>query len=290
MRRMKERKELDPEGRGDKSLRELGLTLMHPFFGEEQRMLKMFDIWDDWSDDVKDEVQLILIDDHGTPSVEEMFSDRIVDYNLSVYRIQDDLKFNVPGALNLGMMMAATPWILTMDSDCAFKPDVMQRLLDFKPDRGEFYSFYRERITEGSFKGEEFLDNIKVLPCTILLHKDQFIAVNGFDEDFTGTWSTQYMDQLKYRSDLERIEGFGYFDNAFVHRINGEGYRYIQQHGYLVTEWMPDLVGKNTVYGGRERTFNRRVWRYKQLGHIPFSTDMLRFKWERVMHNVRGSK
>ena len=141
-------KEHNPAGGGDKTLRELGLTLMHPFYGEEERLPKMFEIWDAWSDDVKQHVSVILIDDHGTPSIEDLLPDRTVDYNLSVYRIQDDLQYNTPGALNLGMMVASTPWILTMDSDCAFEPDVMQRLLDFKPERGNVYKIGRASCRE----------------------------------------------------------------------------------------------------------------------------------------------
>jgi len=271
-------KEHNPEGGGTKTLRELGLTLMHPFFGEEKRLPKLFEAWDSWSDDVKDHVQILLIDDHGTPSIEDILPDRTVDYSLSVYRIQDDLQYNTPGALNLGMMVAATPWILTMDSDCTFEADVMQSLLDFKPEQEKVYSFFRNRITEDG----HLASNKRVLPCTILLHKDAFIAVNGFDEDFTGTWSKELKEYTG------GFEGYGMFDNAFHGRLSATGYTLVQQHGYLATEWMEDVVGENVAYTYEDRALNKRVWRAKQRGDIPFSTDMLRFKWTRVRHNRRS--
>jgi len=299
---MRPRQDSNPEGTGDNSLRDLGLTLMHPFFGEEKRLFKMLEIWADWSDDVKDNVQLLLIDDHGTPSIEEMLSGiTLYDYNISVYRVQDDLEFNIPGALNLGMMLAATPWILTMDSDCAFEADVMQDLLDFKPYHKEFYGFFRKRITSASFKDGRGQDemfakvNTRVLPCTILLHKDAFININGFDEDFTGTWSKEFKKHVAGYSDKktdpdDNFPGFGIFDNAFLHRLYGAGYKYVHQRGYIATEWMPDVVGKTATYTDTNRTLNKRIWRAKQKGDIPWSTDMLKFKWTRVIHNLRGNK
>ena len=282
----KPKTEHNPAGTGDKTLRELGLTLMHPFFGEEKRLLKLFEILDAWSDDLKDNVQIILIDDHGTPSVKDMISDKTMDYNLSVYRIQDDLKFNTPGALNLGMMLAATPWILTMDSDCTFEPDVMQKLLDFKPEQKNVYHFFRNRITDDPKK----IGNVRVLPCTLLLHKDAFIEVNGFDEDYTGEWSTELMKHVPGYENSADVEGYATFDNAFMSSVDVAGYGRIHQRGYIVDEWMPDKVGTKVLYSFRETLFNKRLFRAKLNGFLPFSTDMLRFKWKRVMHNIRGRK
>ena len=132
---------------GDNTLRDLGLTLIYPCFGQEKRISRLLKVWDAWSDDVKQHVSIILVDDHGTPSIEDMLSGiTLYDYNLSVYRILDDVKHNIPGAMNLGMMVASTPWILTMDTDYTFKPDVMQNLLDFKPHQQNVYAFFKHRL------------------------------------------------------------------------------------------------------------------------------------------------
>lgn len=275
----------NPDGTGDTALRDLGLTMMHPFFGEEQRLLKMLDIWDAWSDDVKDRVQLILIDDHGSPSVEEMIADRTIDYNLSVYRIHDSLTANMAGAVNLGMMLAATPWILTMDSDYSFLPEVMHRLLSFKPDQGDVYSFLLD--PPRMYKGVTSVPHTN----TFLLHKDAFIDINGFDEDFTGKWSRELQPVLrKIKGGLpagfsEDVQGYGYQDNAFHHQLRGAGYVDVTQHGYVATLMTDDVVGKG--YNKTNIRLNRGIFYAKREGEIPWSTDMLRFKWTRVIHNTR---
>jgi len=273
--------------KGNESLRELGLTLMYPCFGQEKRIFKLLKVWDEWSDDVKDHVQINLIDDHGTPSVEEMLSNKTMDYNISVYRIQDDLKYNIAGALNLGMMLADTPWILTMDTDYSFQPDVMQSLLDFRPNRYEVYGFFLDRAIPHE------LPERNVHTTTFLLHKDTFIDLNGFDEDFSGTWSHELQPKLREMGTQDRkfpkdVFGYGYFDNAFVWSLKCAGYTYVKQRGYLATEWMEDAVGENVEYVATNRKLCRSIWSAKKAGKLPWSTDMLRFKWKRVIHNIRS--
>ncbi len=268
-----DRTEQNPEGTGDKTLRELGLTLMYPCFGQEQRIFRLLKVWGAWSDDIKDNVQIILIDDHGTPSVEEMLSGiTLYDYNFSVYRIQDDLKYNMPGALNLGMMVASTPWILTMDTDYSFQPDVMQRLLDFKPYQKEVYAFFLERdpVDEQLAKLDRTHTN------TFLLHKDTFTSLNGFDEDFSGKGS-------------DGVQPYGFHDNAFIYKLKGAGHVYVQQRGYIATEWKDDVVDQNIEYTAENTKLGKGTYHAKREGKLPFSTDMLRFKWTRVTHHIRGN-
>ena len=271
------------------TLRESGLTLMYPCFGQEKRISKLLKVWDEWSDDVKDHVQINLIDDHGTPSIEEMLSNRTMDYNISVYRIKDDLPYNIAGALNLGMMLAATPWILTMDTDYSFQPDVMQRLLDFKPNKKEVYGFFLDRAIPHE------LPERNVHTTTFLLHKDTFIDLNGFDEDLTGKWSNELQPKLRGLGLLDPkfpkdIQGYGYEDNLFLHKLKEAGYEYVLPQEYVATEWLDDAADEHKEYADINRKLCRCIFNAKKRGEIPFSKNMLRFKWKRVIHNLRGDK
>ena len=252
-----------PEGTGNTTLRESGLTLMYPCFGQEKRISKLLEVWDAWSDDVKKHVRIILIDDHGTPTIESMLSDRPMDYDLSVYRILDDIKHNIPGAMNLGMMVACTPWILTMDTDYTFKPDVMQNFLGFKPHQQNIYAFFQQREPhdEAVNRRERTHTN------TWLMHKETFTALNGFDEDFSGTVGAE-------------VQQYGFHDIAFLVKFQREGYQYVQQRGYMATEWKDDL---SSVGNTKENTkLGKIMWRAKINDLMPTSTDMLRFKWIKV--------
>ncbi len=282
----------NPEGTGDKTLRELGLTLIYPCFGQEKRLSRLLKVWDAWSDCIKDSVQIILIDDHGTPSVEDMLLDKTMDCTLSVYRIQDDLKYNMPGALNLGTMVASTPWILTMDTDYSFQPDVMQRLLDFKPYQNEVYAFFLNRVTAG----EPLINDTRVHTNTFLLHKDVFTDLNGFDEDFSGRWSNELQPVLRELGDSslpskfsKDIQGYGYHDNAFIQKLQDTGYTYVKQCGYIATEWKDETVDENIEYTAVNRRLCKGIYNAKRQGKLPYSTDMLRFKWKRVRHQRRST-
>ena len=268
------------EGTGPESLRDAGVTLVHTFFGEVKRLEQLRKTWASWPEVVKDNIKIIIVDDHGTPSIEELISleeARAANMNLSIYRIQDDLKNNAPGALNLGCMAAATPWILTMDSDNSFDADTIQRLLEFRPEHDRFYMFYRHRTT--NVTGEPGAN--KVIPCTILLHKDLFLEANGFDEDLAGEWSVKYTHG--------GLPGYALWDHALVARLIDE-FRHTKviQDGYVAMEWMSDVVGPHVESNYWDVRLNRSVWRKKQRGELPFSTDMLRFKWKRVLNNIRS--
>lgn len=252
------------DGVGDKTLRELGLTLMYPCFGQEKRISRLAAGWDSWSDDLKQHVSIILIDDHGTPPIEDMLMGKVTDINLSVYRIQDDVKYNMAGAMNLGMMIASTPWILSMDTDYNFPPQDMQDLLDFRPIKDETYAFYLDRVTDGVHVARD----TKVHTNTFLIHKDMFTDLNGFDEDFSGG------------------PGYGYHDCAFRLKLKEAGYVVVYQRGYTATEWVDDTKVGYTV---EDQGHNAIIWRDKREGKVPNSTDMLRFKWKRVLHNRRAA-
>ncbi len=84
----------------------------------------------------------------------------------------------------------------------------------------------------------------------------------------------------------EDVQGYGYQDNAFHDRLRVAGYGRVTQHGYVATLMTDDVVGQ---YNKTNRRLNRGIFYAKREGEIPWSTDMLRFKWTRVMHNRRTS-
>jgi len=263
------RTDQNPEGIGDETLRDLGLTLMYPCFGQEKRIFRLLEGWDAWWEDLKEHVKIILIDDYGTPSVESMLAGREMDYDLSVYRIQDDVKHNIPGAMNLGMMAASTPWILTMDTDYSFPLKDMHQLLNFKPHQQEVYSFFQQR--DPSDEAVDKLDRTHT--NTFLIHKDTFTALNGFDEDFSGTVG-------------DEVQQYGFHDNSFLYRLQREGYQYVQQRGYTAIEWKDDVSAVENTPANTK--LGKIMYHAKREGKLSHSTDMLRFKWKRVIYNRRS--
>ncbi len=257
-------------GQGSMSLYESKLTLVHPFFGESERFKLLIKTWMGYSKKIKECLDIIIVDDHGSHSVSSMLVPSItkrIDFNLTVYEIEDDLRYNTPGALNLGIITALTPWVLIMDSDCTFLPEDMAKVMGYFPRKDISYRFDRLRVTED----KKLLLNMRFLPCTMLTHKDIFFDVGGFDEDFTGEYSG----------------GYGFFDNHFDHKILHSkitAWRRIPEN-IVATEWMTDVVGDNVDRTEDEEKINRKLMYGKCDGTIPESHHMLRFSWKKVYGN-----
>ena len=259
------------DGGGTVSLYTKGLTLIHPFFGEDKRFALLVDNWSQYSQSVKGKLKIVMVDDRGTPSLKSLITPKVEQQlkgiDLTVYEIQDDLKHNTPGALNLGMMVADTEWILIMDSDCTFLPDAMHDVLEYKPMDDWLYKFDRLRITNN----EHWVKNERFLPCTMLLRKKIFLEINGFDEDYTGA----------------RSKGYGFFDTDFDHKIEVSKYHWGRvQNNIVVTEWMSDLCGDFVPRTYEEDRTNRRLYYDKTEGRTPQNNEMLRFAWKKVYSNV----
>lgn len=258
---------------GPNKLRDTGFTLLHPFYNERERFERQVENWATWSDEVKSKVSVVLIDDCSPSPVHTWFTPEIIEklgnINLRVYRITTDLKWNTPGALNLGFTMAPSPWVLTMDSDCSFNAEDIEKFLDATPLEDCYYRFARERQGDDT----EDLVTTKPLPCSILMHKNTFWHVGGFDEDFTGA----------------RSGGYAIFDNYFQRRCWSLGYGWYTWHDVTGIEWMPSIAPmhrqQETV---KEYKTNVRLMKAKEAGELPQRSEMLRFDWERVLKYENG--
>ena len=266
---------------GPATLEDTRLTLVHPFYNEKARFERQVEIWRGWSEYVRDRVDIVVIDDGSPNPVAGYITDEIDEVlsglNIAIYRITKDLKWNTPGALNLGLEVAMTDWVLIMDSDCAFSNEHMETLLQADPEPFAVYKFPRHRIGDASL-GEN-LDNRRFLPCTMLFHRSLFMdKVGGFDEDYTGEYS----------------DGYAYFDTDFDERA------WALQHihpmfiwnAVTATEWMPsaagnEIVDRTVAHESKNRDILYAKRRYRaETGDVYNPSPILRFEWERTYRRV----
>lgn len=259
------------------------LTLVHPFYNDGTRLPFHFDAWKSYDPKVWDKLGIVLVDDGSNPALTTWNAmKRVPNVNLTVYRIKKDLRWNTPGALNLGITQAPTEWVLIMDSDCMLYKADMEKLLEQDLDVNLAYYFPRIRVTDN--QSLKAIDG-RELTCSILFHKTLFYEINGFDEDFTGEYS----------------EGYGYFDVDFNHKIDA---RFAKKTGMAagilprrlpgrrvfedihIHEYMQDKVGPNvqirTNVGNKWKT-NRKLLYAKEAGEVPRGTKLCRFEWDKVL-------
>lgn len=265
-----------------KSLEELGgISLIHPFYNDEERLKLQFAEWKKWSKRVCENIDITLIDDHSDiplklgPKRTEVLKEKGI--TLSVYRIIDDLKWNTPGALNLGFVVAPKTWCLTMDSDCFFNCENWEKILDYVPRDDRLHKFNRKRF--GLTESKNWLENTRYLPCTMLMHKRVFHGLNGFDEDFTGA----------------RTGGYGFFDNDFDFRAKRKGWKMEIVPDVIAGEWLPSISGPPVFPGithgktdhQKYHNINRELYNRKIEKIVPHNKEILRFKWERLYESTR---
>jgi glycosyltransferase involved in cell wall biosynthesis len=255
-------------------LQDLGppwFTIVHPFFDDEKRLDIQLEAWGTYTAQQKDCLEFIISDDHSKVPVHKLLEGKDLDVNLRVYRVDEDIRWNTPGALNLGITNSTTHWTMIMDSDCLLEPEQLQILMDLRPDEKFFYFFDRKRVT----KDEEQAKRTRFLPCTILFNRPAFEGVHGFDEDFSGG-------------------GYAYFDSDFVHKLWMAGYWVGKLNKQMyVTEYMESEVGPNV----QQRTgvtkdnyrVNKHIYYDKKAGRQGRSEDILRFPWSKTFEHRRNS-
>lgn len=254
------------------------VSLVHPFYNEERRFDLQIDLWSCWPVEVKEKVRITIIDDGSPSPVHTWITDsklkKLAELNINVYRIEKDLMWNTPGALNLGLVTAPNEWVMIMDSDCAFDGDNWKILLAGDYDPNAVYKFPRQR--HGTI---EDLSNKRFLPCTMFFHKNLVWSLGGFDEGFTGEYSG----------------GYAYFDNDLDSRLTERGHPIYIWNGAVAIEWMPSMANWEIVNrSGSHQKINRRlagkkarIRRGEEEGEAR-NTEILRFPWRRVFHSVRG--
>jgi predicted glycosyltransferase involved in capsule biosynthesis len=135
--------------------------------------------WHAWQ--LKDQIEFIFIDDGSSPP---LLLDKLPSLTRR-YRIHTDIKWNQPGAKNLGANFALGEWFLFYDLDHFVDNDFLVALLDkikyLKEDT--IYKFNRFCIKRQKFINPHI--------NSFLIHRDGYNLIGGFDEDFSGNYGSE---------------------------------------------------------------------------------------------------
>ncbi len=126
-------------------------------------------------------IEFIIVDDHSDPAPDPAIYDGIPD--LRVFRLLDDVAWNMPGARNIGVHEAQSDMILLMDIDHIIDPQHNDRLLTlvdtFEPRTvATFGRIWRK--PSGRTKRKPGHIN------SFLIRKSDYLSVGGFEELFSG--------------------------------------------------------------------------------------------------------
>lgn len=202
-----------------------------------------------WDKQTKKNVNIIVIDDGSENKFYDHFSKYDYDgLNIEIYEIIENIKWNQPGAFNLGISLANTKWVMIMPVDRLIYNETIIKIINESLDENNFY--LTRDIVNDKFIG--------IPPGIILLTKQAFINCGMFDEDFCGNYG---------------------YDDILFRKILSKSYKEIN------TDWDLDVLihASNEHALIRDTKINSNLLNDKLLGKIPGSTRTIRFNWKRII-------
>lgn len=244
-----------------------GLTIVHPFYGEVDRFNFLYD--NHWSQFNDPKIKILAIDDCGTPEIHPEMEGRNCDFDLSIYRIYENIRHNAVGAFNLGMLLADTEYVLMLDSDCSFSVEDMQRIMEFKPSDNVLYKFSKIRIEN---TGPRYIRHNQ--QAASLISKRLFTRLSMYDEDMTG-----------------ETGGYGYWEYLFANNVESGiyGHHTGQQFRRIFIDLaVREYMGSIYDYTHDPGRTNKKLWYDKAAGRVPINYQKLNFPWQCTYHNQPG--
>jgi hypothetical protein len=224
---------------------------------DNPRMLAMqMDCWGTYRGVLAQPPRILVIDD-GSPktSAADIIRKKARKLPIQVYRIQEDIPWNFAGARNLGCHIAAG-WIYMSDIDTLLPAEDAKMLFESQPlDPQCFYMPKRVWLPTGAVAEHANVN--------LLFHKDKYLAIGGYDEDYAGNYGREETD--------------------FLRRIQLVATKIIRED--VTIKVVPPRVVRDARTKGRKRdkTHNIKIFERKEAAGFPNPVNPLRFTWNRAL-------
>lgn len=140
------------------------MTIIYTYYGQKERIPGILA-------EKHPDCRVVIVDDGSKTPLKSL-------PGVDVYRIEEDIPWNQPGARNLGFSVSEG-WIVCADIDHLVTKENVDALLKLKKEKGTIY-----------YLGREDADSWNLY----MIHKDDFEKLGGYDEDFCGHYG--YDDTL----------------------------------------------------------------------------------------------
>ena len=150
------------------------LTIILHVYNRQTALNEHIANWELLPNDYLNKIEIICIDDFSDPPL-VAHSERL---KIRLFRVLDDIDWNMPGCKNLGAIHAKSDWILFHDVDNFIKIGDLCKITNATEslNKTTLYRFAR------SINGELVESHIN----SLLLNKDSFFKAGMIDEDFSG--------------------------------------------------------------------------------------------------------
>jgi glycosyltransferase involved in cell wall biosynthesis len=211
------------------------LSIISHFYNHHPRVDEQIAHWGSLPEEIKKDIEIILVDDHSDVEYELPIS----DLDIKLFRVTDDIPWNQGGARNLGVYNASGEIILITDIDQFVYGDFISLLVQQSALVGkETLNFFR-------IKSLINIQNNKPLdhhPNSFFVRLADFKKLGMYDEDFVGYYGYEDIYMVKvWQKNGGKI--------AFVDRVVSENKdfgttnlnRNIERNYHLIVEKMNEI-------------------------------------------------
>jgi glycosyltransferase involved in cell wall biosynthesis len=186
------------------------------YYNQGKALQKHIESWQTYPDEVLKHLRFVIIDDG---SREDPALVNIHDtyghapskaLNIEIYKIREDIPWNIGGARNLAFAVSKGKWLFQLDMDTILPKESAIELVSFAQNTAKeniIYKFRQNHIDEQSQDDTH--------PGLMFLTKETFWLTGGHDEDFCGSYGGT--DVHIYYKFEEVIEGYKYEENVEVY-------------------------------------------------------------------------
>ena len=163
------------------------ITIVLSYYNSGGMLDRHFAEWDRYPARVKDVFRAVIVDD-GSPTDPAINHWRDPGFPCRLYRIKENIPWNIPGARNLGMEVAPEGWCLLTDIDHLLSGEQAAILaqgsyakVDATNHQALFdYFIFRRRWADGR--------ELHPHPNSYLIERRSYWLCGGTDEDWSGWW------------------------------------------------------------------------------------------------------
>jgi len=230
------------------------ITIILAYYENPTIFARQLEEWQSYAPAVKKEFCAIVVDD-GSPTAPLKAPIREVGFPVTLFRIKQNIPWNIPGARNLGMKMAADGLCLLTDMDHVLLADDAERLIN-KELCTEYYYCMARQWSDGRVLNPH--------GNSYVLEKSLYWKIGGTDEDFSGWWGA----------------GEGVFRGNLQHAAQR-----IDLPDVFLTHFGRSTIAdaSTTEWGRRDSKYNYAKNPALAAKRAPYVPERpIRFEWERV--------
>lgn len=152
------------------------ISLLVPYYRNPETLKFQLKNWKSYGRDITKNLKIIIVDD-GSPEPLTLTEEDKEHLDISLYRIKENIPWNISGAKNLLVDRCETDWFIIHDMDHYMRAKQMWKLFSLEYDREMIY--HLTRMTHTGKTGKQSI-------ITMFMNRTLFYRLGGYDEDFAG--------------------------------------------------------------------------------------------------------